>query len=91
MVEDPKIPARTAPEDFPDALPSPPPTADELYQLMEVWGNVNRITSLRTEDWDGTGRCEYMLWTIKDSHQFRVIWDTEKKGNYLISERTKPL
>jgi len=90
MVEDLKIPVRTAPEDFPDALPSPPPTVNETYQLLEVWENVHTINPIRTEDWDGTLRCEYMLWTVEDLRQFRVIWNSEKEGNYLISERTKP-
>jgi len=38
MTEEHSNPTRMAPEDFPDALPIPPPTSDEIYQLLEVWG-----------------------------------------------------
>lgn len=89
MTEEPPIPTRKAPDDFPGALPIPPPTSDEIDQLLEVWENVIFIGSLRASDWDGTTRSEYMLWTTDDNRQFRVIWDTEH-GSYLISERTKP-
>jgi hypothetical protein len=90
MVEDPVIPARIAPDDFPEGLPIPPPTPDEKHQLCELWNNVNRIHHLRTEDWNGIDRCEYMLWTTEDMRQFRVIWEPEE-GGYLISERHRPL
>lgn len=36
MADEPAIPTRKAPDDFPDALPVPPPTSDEVYQLLEV-------------------------------------------------------
>jgi hypothetical protein len=90
MTEEPPIPTRKAPNDLPDALPIPPPTLDDIYQLLEVWENVIFIKSLRAGNWDGTTRSEYMLWTTEDNQQFRVIWDSEE-NSYLISERTKPL
>lgn len=90
MTEEPPIPTRKAPDDFPDALPIPPPTSDEIYQLLEVWENVISINSLQAGDWDGITRSEYMLWTTDCNRQFRVIWDPEE-DSYSISERTKPL
>jgi len=90
MTGEPPIPTRKAPNDFPDALPTPPPTSDEIYQLLEVWENVISINSLRAGDWNGKTRSEYMLWTTEDNRQFRVIWESEE-DTYLISERTKPL
>ena len=84
------IEGRIAPDNFPEALPNIPPTEEEIYQLMEVWSNVTTIKSLRADDWSGTLRSEYMLWTTEDQRQFRIIWDNDKRL-FVVSERTKPL
>ena len=90
MCGEPAIDSQTAPDDFPDALPQVPPTKGEIRQLMEVWSNVNRVNSLRVENWDGVQRSEYMLWTTEDQRQFRVIWDQDAEV-FRTSERTRPL
>lgn len=90
MVDDLVISNYEAPRDFPEKLPTLPPTSDEIYQLLEVWSNVTRINSLRGENWDGDMRSEYMLWTTEDGRQFRVIWDDDN-GVFWTSKRTNPL
>lgn len=89
-MEDPPISNYIAPRDFPDSLPAIPPTADEIYQLLELWSNITDINSLRAEDWDGTVRSEYMLWTTANRQQFRVIWNSEQE-TFEIAKRTQPL
>lgn len=89
-MDDSVISTYEAPRDFPDKLPSLPPTEDEIYQLLEVWTNVTNINSLRTEDWNGNKRSEYMLWTTDNGRQFRVIWKDDKDV-FWTKERTKPL
>lgn len=86
----PAISTYEAPRDFPDKLPTLPPTEDEIYQLLEVWSNVTDINSLRAEDWNGGKRSEYMLWTTDERRQFRVIWDDDKDV-FRTEERTRPL
>jgi len=90
MSYDPPISAREAPADFPKGLPDYPPTEEEIAQLLEVWTNVSRINSLRRQEYAGTWRSEYMLWTTDDSRQFRVIWNAETE-RFETNERTMPL
>ncbi len=89
MVQDLVISAREAPQDFPDALPQVPPTADEITQLLELWTNVVHIGSLRSETWNDVQRSEYMIWTTDDNRQFRVIWDSDANA-FWTCERTNP-
>jgi len=49
-MDEPAIGTYEAPSDFPDKLPTLPSTEDEIYRLLEVWGNVTHINSLRVED-----------------------------------------
>lgn len=89
-MEKPVISNYEAPRDFPDKLPTIPPNTDEIYQLLEVWTNIDRINSLRVEQWDSDKRSEYMLWTTVRGQQFRVIWDDDN-GKFWTERRTKPM
>lgn len=83
------IASRRAPDDFPDGLPSLPPTTAETYQLCELWDNLRGIARLDYSQWGATRRCKYMVWTLTDGRQFRVIWDAEK-GEFTVHQRRTP-
>ncbi|MFQ3476715.1 hypothetical protein HKK80_10730 [Halonotius sp. F2-221B] len=80
------IPARRVPDDFPEGLPEIPLTAEETYQLLELWDNLTGIARLRSEQWEDEKRCEYMVWMLDDGRQFRVMWDDED-GEFEIDVR----
>lgn len=86
-----------APEDLPDALPNKPPTADEIWLLLDKWENVDSINDLRWTDQFQEKRCEYMIFNTDEQRGFRVIWtdseqfdppDIEQMSDWYINERS---
>lgn len=76
-ITEPPIPARQAPDDFPEGLPEIPPTGEEFDQLIELWDNLIGIAPINSELWGGKRRWEYTVWILNDGRQFRVIWNDE--------------
>ena len=76
-IKQPPIPAREAPDDFPEGLPEIPPTREQFDQLVELWDNLIGIAPINSEQWDDKRRYEYTVWILDDERQFRVMWDDE--------------
>lgn len=83
---EPPIPARQAPDDFPEGLPEIPPTRKEFDQLIELWDNLIGIAPINSEQWTDKRRCEYTVWILDDGRQFRVMWN-DKEGEFEIDVR----
>lgn len=85
-IKEPPLPARQAPDDFPEGLPKIPPTREQFDQLIELWDNLTGIAPINSEQWGDERRCEYTVWILDDGRQFRVMWDDED-GEFEIDVR----